>query len=210
MTYDCGSPTQSLFDCGADDYFAVAPPAGSYLATHWNVYQSAFLCPVGACVQGATPVSTTGFGPLLDEAPPAGAGPPAADLPIADVPPADDPAPAAPAAPTDAERARDAVRATRDGVRSALRRHGLRALRAAFAAPAAGRVQIAVTRRGRRVAGGERRVTAGTARIAVRLTRRGRRLARSAARTTLAVAVRFAPVRGTPVQAGGSAVAARR
>ncbi|MGH2654448.1 MAG: hypothetical protein ACRDHV_08895 [Actinomycetota bacterium] len=54
MCYDDGSGTgtvasicpglhERLFDCQHDDYFHTAPPAGSYLATHWNAAASRFL-----------------------------------------------------------------------------------------------------------------------------------------------------------------------
>jgi hypothetical protein len=35
------------YDCGRDDYFNPAPAPGSYLATHWNTYDSAFMAPCG-------------------------------------------------------------------------------------------------------------------------------------------------------------------
>ncbi|MEA2472140.1 MAG: hypothetical protein QOE06_55 [Thermoleophilaceae bacterium] len=38
------------YECGGDDYFNPSPAAGSYLATHWNLYDSAFMCPVVSCV----------------------------------------------------------------------------------------------------------------------------------------------------------------
>ena len=46
------------YECGMNDYFSPAPAAGSYLATHWNLYDSAFMCAVSSCVmpKGAAPV----------------------------------------------------------------------------------------------------------------------------------------------------------
>jgi hypothetical protein len=64
MCYDDGSPGSppytttacdfvggaipQTYDCGHDDYFNPDPAPGSYLATNWNVYDSAFF---GACSQ---------------------------------------------------------------------------------------------------------------------------------------------------------------
>jgi hypothetical protein len=67
MCYDDGSPEGAFwsgsmcpmgsgaisqtYDCGHDDYFNPDPPAGSYLATHWNVYNSVFMA---SCTQLGT------------------------------------------------------------------------------------------------------------------------------------------------------------
>jgi chitodextrinase len=59
MTYPCGSADEGTFDCGHDDYFHASPPEGSYLATHWNTADSAFL--TGA---------VTAAPPPADDAPP--------------------------------------------------------------------------------------------------------------------------------------------
>jgi hypothetical protein len=43
MRFLCPHSHDMLLDCNHDDYFHTAPPPGSYLATHWNVADSAFL-----------------------------------------------------------------------------------------------------------------------------------------------------------------------
>ena len=74
MRYDCArtrAPIPQVYDCGRDDYFNPAPEPGSYLATHWNIYNSAFLAPCAqiapACgggwvPEGPAPTPPTGTG----------------------------------------------------------------------------------------------------------------------------------------------------
>jgi hypothetical protein len=52
LTYDPGCAGVGInesLDCNKDDYFSPNPSAGSYLATHWNEYDSVFLCPIAEC-----------------------------------------------------------------------------------------------------------------------------------------------------------------
>jgi hypothetical protein len=63
MTISCSSTSRDrLFDCNHDDYYSTNPPAGSYLATHWNTASSSFLETVAPIVwsgDGSTSSTTT-------------------------------------------------------------------------------------------------------------------------------------------------------
>lgn len=51
------TPFDELYDCNNDDYWNPSPAAGNYLATHWNAYDSVFLCDVSNCDLSLTPPS---------------------------------------------------------------------------------------------------------------------------------------------------------
>jgi hypothetical protein len=50
-------------DCNGDDYFNPSPEPGSYLASHWNTYNSPFLCEVGTCAPDNVGPKTVVKGP---------------------------------------------------------------------------------------------------------------------------------------------------
>jgi hypothetical protein len=73
MRMDCAALAGAIpesYDCGRDDYFNPAPAPGSYLATHWNTYDSAFLAPCGEIAPAC------GGGNLWVPTPPVATSPP--------------------------------------------------------------------------------------------------------------------------------------
>lgn len=61
MRQVCPTWHESLYDCNHDDYFSTAPAPDSYLATHWNSANSAFLSRVAP--GGAVSTTTTSLPP---------------------------------------------------------------------------------------------------------------------------------------------------
>ncbi|MDQ1681159.1 MAG: hypothetical protein QOI42_2018 [Frankiaceae bacterium] len=57
-TGSCPDGAARTFDCGHDDYFNANPRAGTYLATHWNVANSALLARTGPSRWDAIPNPT--------------------------------------------------------------------------------------------------------------------------------------------------------
>ncbi|MCA1684192.1 MAG: fibronectin type III domain-containing protein, partial [Actinobacteria bacterium] len=55
----CATSHENVFDCNHDDYFHTSPPAGSYLAGHWNTANSRWLIPVPATTPPGAPSGVT-------------------------------------------------------------------------------------------------------------------------------------------------------
>ncbi|MEW6152362.1 MAG: DUF4214 domain-containing protein [Actinomycetota bacterium] len=59
MRYLCPSSNEVRLDCNNDDYFSTAPVPGTWLATHWNTANSAFLTSSSGQVPSPTTTTTT-------------------------------------------------------------------------------------------------------------------------------------------------------
>jgi hypothetical protein len=59
MNQVCAAANERLLDCNGDDYFNTNPAPGSWLATHWNVANSAFLAPSDPGSPPPPPPTTT-------------------------------------------------------------------------------------------------------------------------------------------------------
>ncbi|CAI9403101.1 hypothetical protein [Nocardioides sp. T2.26MG-1] len=65
MQQICSPDQETLFDCNGDDYYSTYPPAGSYLANHWNTANSRFLIGGGDGVGGGSLGTPTVLGGIV-------------------------------------------------------------------------------------------------------------------------------------------------
>jgi hypothetical protein len=188
LVTNCNTPSQPAWDCGADDYFHPNPPVGSYLASHWNLYDSVYLCPPADCIVASesadappvapapAPASGGGGGGGGGAASPKTPTPPVTPTEPTEPAPPQVVIPAAPAVPfapparaaTAAEQAKAALDTVEAAWPRALRRAGgVRALRAGrpvrvrMTSPSAGRLTARLTLRGRTIASTTVTVRAG-------------------------------------------------
>jgi hypothetical protein len=200
------SCTTVQYDCDGEDYFNAAPAPGSYLASNWNVYDSAFLCAPASCVAGG-PVNIAPE-PPIDEggAPPAQAPPPAAGTSTTATPP-----PTSGSSATRRKKARSrADRAVEDLLaagRRALRRGVPSRLKLSFSSPSTGRLRVRLSVGSVRAASLSKRMRAGRTRVVLRVDRRARRSFSRGHKASLSVS--FAPSHGRSASAH-AAVSSRR
>jgi hypothetical protein len=69
LQFVCASSMEPLLDCHGDDYFNVSPPTGSYLDTHWNLADSAYLEKTGSSVPVPSPSPTVSSTPTQSPSP---------------------------------------------------------------------------------------------------------------------------------------------
>ena len=187
---ECGNSSAQSYDCHQDDYFNAVPAGGSYLATHWNLSNSVFMCASGTCGGSASGGGGTGTGTGTGT-PPASGGQPAPGA-VNPAEPARNPAPAL-ATPLSASALARAVGFVGAGARMAVktrRRHPVVVLgRARCPSVCAGSISL-FARAGRTVSLGRAsfNLRAGqTSPLAVRLSEAGRRLLRRRGRLTATV-----------------------
>jgi hypothetical protein len=77
MTYPCPALAGAMsktYDCNGDTYFNPQPASESWLATHWNVYNSAFLAPCAEIAPACGESGGTTLTPPVSTNPPAVTG----------------------------------------------------------------------------------------------------------------------------------------
>lgn len=202
LVFNCAETSPLLaYECGMDDYFNPAPAAGSYLETHWNLYNAAFMCEVASCVvpKGTTPAPD----PTPDPTPTTDPTPDPAPTPEPTPEPTPDPTPApAPGEPVGDEATAWLNRFVKGGV-SSLRRVGLKGLARGRTVTLAGRapsghsVQVDLMIGAGAVAGGSLD-TGGRARLRVPRVHRRALARRTRVRFTLQGVIRTAGGGGPP------------